>query len=177
MSEQIRGTVSLEEFFAAVEQHPDTRFDFMDEELVEVSPKPLHGYIQSQLNALLVNWVNTHRVGHVHTEVLHVLNGEKFIPDISVNAQTAHDKAYFDKPPLLAVEIRSDTQSREAQRRKARRYIANNTPAVLLILPNEGVELFTPDGGDTPQVYQSGQVVASIPGFDGLRIEVDRVII
>ena len=163
MTDQTREQMTHEAFFAHVAQHPDTRFDFMDGELVEVSPKPLHGYLQAQLITLLSLWLRENPIGVVHTEVLHVLNGENFIPDVSVNASRADDRSHFDAPPLLAVEIRSDTQSRAAQRRKARRYVVNGTPAVLLVLPNEAFELFTPQTGDDPQRFASGQTVAGIP--------------
>jgi len=170
-----RTTESHEAFFAYVEQYPDRRFDIVDGELVEVSPKPLHASLQAELTIIFGLWLRENPIGYVHTEGFHVLNDERFIPDISINAHKADNQAYFSVPPLLAVEIRSDTQSREAQRRKARRYIANGTPAVLLVLPHESLELFTADGGDTPQVFKPGQRVENIPGLDGLQVDVSAL--
>lgn len=175
MTDQILQPITHEDFFAYVESHPDTRFDFIDGELVEVSPKPLHGYLQARLTILLGKWLEGNPIGIIHTEVLHVLGGDKFMPDISINQEKAYDHAYFDTPPLLAVEIRSDTQSRAAQRRKALRYIAQQTPAVLLILPGEGIELFTQETGETPQVFKGDQLVKDIPGLDGLQIKVSEL--
>src|SRR5262249_51915006 len=108
--------MTAEEFLDFAEQHPDRRFDFIDGEMVEVSPKRLHGRIQTMLAAAFEIYTRTHRVGKVHTEVLHVLNGKKFMPDVSVNPPEEAD--YFTKTPLVVVEIRSDSQSEEAQRRK-----------------------------------------------------------
>ena len=166
-------TMSPEDFHRYADAHPDVRFDFMDGELVEVSPKPLHGRLQAKLAALFINWLEANPVGVVHTETLHVLNGEKFIPDVSINPTAADDHAYFGAQPLLVVEVRSDTQSREAQRRKALRYLSHDVPAVLVVMPDEQIELFTPQTGDSPLVYKAGQVVGNIPGCDGLTIDVD----
>ena len=174
MSELFRTEMTVDEVLIYIDQHSDQRFDFTDGELVEVSPKPIHGYIQSQLTALLVNWSKQNKVGYVHTEVLHVLDGNKFIPDISVNAQTAHNQSHFDTPPLVAVEIRSDTQSRASQQRKAQEYIRRNTPTVMLIFPNEGIELYTKE---EIRSYKLGQTVRDILGLDGLLIDVDDVLV
>jgi len=102
------------------------------------------------------------------------LDGNKFIPDISVNAQTAHNQSHFDTPPLVAVEIRSDTQSRASQQRKAQEYIRRNTPTVMLIFPNEGIELYTKE---EIRSYKLGQTVRDILGLDGLLIDVDDVLV
>jgi len=175
MSDQIIDQMTHEEFFAYVALHPDKHFDFMDGEVVEVSPKPVHGYIQAKLASILDLWLESTQSGYVFTEVLHVLNGKRFMPDVSINHDLAMDQSHFDSPPLLAVEIRSDSQSRVAQRRKALDYIERGTPAVLLIMPGEQIELFTQDTGDDPIVFTSGEVVENIPGLDGLKIDTKRL--
>lgn len=134
--------MTAEEFLAFAGQHPDKRFDFMDGEMVEVSPKPLHGRKQVIFAAVLESYTQQNPVGVVYTEVLHVLNGEKFIPDVCINEASEAD--YLTTPPLLVVEIRSDTQSREAQRRKARAYIRHGVKMVVLVLPGESVEVYRP---------------------------------
>ena len=174
MSTQITPGIEMtrEEFFAYVESHPDKRFDFIDGELVEVSPKPLHGRLQSRLVLVFGLWLRDNPIGETHTEVLHILEGEKFIPDISINATRADGESAFETPPLLAIEIRSDTQSRTAQRRKALRYIAHGTPAVLLVLPGEQIELFTSETGDESLIFKPGETVSGIPGMADLEIDV-----
>jgi Uma2 family endonuclease len=47
--------MTAEEFLAFAEQHPDKRFDFVDGELVEVSPKRLLGRVQTILAARFQN--------------------------------------------------------------------------------------------------------------------------
>ncbi len=63
--------MTAEEFIAFVEQHPDKRFDFMDGEVVEVSPKQIHGRIQVIFAAAFSEYTRSNLVGVVHSEVLH----------------------------------------------------------------------------------------------------------
>ncbi len=137
--------MTAEDFLAFAGQHPERRFDFLDGEMVEVSPSRVHSRIQALIARLLGNYVDEHGFpAAAHTEALHELDGVKFLPDVSVNRDEPGDLPYFTQPPLLAVEIRSETQSREAQRRKARAYIARGTALVWLVMPNEGVEVHRP---------------------------------
>ena len=138
----MREDMTPEEYLEYVALHPETHFDFIDGELVEVTPKRIHGSIQAFLARIFGNYLEGKALGIVHTEVLHVLQGKKFQPDVSINRPT--DADYFTEPPLVAVEIRSDSQSRVSQRRKARDYTRRGTPLVLLVLPHEGVEVFRP---------------------------------
>lgn len=163
---------SFDDILTYIEANPDAHFDIMDGEIVAVSPKPFHGRLQIALGSMLYNWLQRNPIGYAHTEVLHRLEGKPLIPDISVNAEKADDEAYFDVPPLVAVEIRSDTQTRVAQRRKAADYIAVGTSAVLLVMPGEGIELHTPENSDEPHIAEVGDVVHDIPGFPGFTIDV-----
>jgi Uma2 family endonuclease len=156
--------MTAEEFITFAEQHPDKRFDFIDGEIVEVSPKPLHGMMQVRLAVALDAYNQQQPLGVVYTEVLHVLNGEKFIPDVAINQATTAD--YLTEPPLIAVEIRSDSQSRESQRRKAQAYIQHGTPLVVLVFPGEGFEVFRPGQAtlvlSLDDMFDGG---AELPGF------------
>jgi Uma2 family endonuclease len=156
--------MTAEEFLTLAEQNPDKRFDFIDGEIVEMSPKPLYGRIQTIFAVALEAYTQDNPVGLVYTEVLHVLDGEKFIPDVCINH--ASDADYFTTPPLIAVEIRSDTQSREAQRRKARAYIKHGVLMVVLVLPGESVEVYRP--GHKPLVLSVDDIIDGgdvLPGF------------
>jgi Uma2 family endonuclease len=161
----VQKEMTPEEFLVFAEQHPDKRFDFMDGEIVEVSPKPVHGRKQTIFAVSLEHYTQQNPVGVVYTEVLHVLNDEKFMPDVCINVDT--DADYLTTPPLLVVEIRSDSQSRESQRRKLRAYIQHGVKMGILVLPGEAVEVFQPgketlvltaddtlDGGDVLPGFQ-----------------------
>lgn len=164
--------MTAEEFLTFAEQHPDKRFDFIDGEMVEVSPKPIHGRIQVILAAALEDYTTQNPVGVVYTEVLHVLDGEKFIPDVCVNMDS--DADYLTAPPLLAVEIRSDTQSRESQRRKAQAYIGHGAGMVVLVLPGESVEVYRPDS--EPRSLSASDMLDSEDVLPGFKLPLARIL-
>jgi Uma2 family endonuclease len=140
----VQREMTAEEFLAFADQHPDQRFDFIDGEIVEVSPKPIHSKKQARIAGALDIYLEDHpQIGVVYTEVLVVLNGEKFLPDVCV-AQDS-EANYLTEPPLLAVEIRSDSQSRAAQRRKVRAYLKHGVKMAVLVLPGDGIEVHRPD--------------------------------
>ncbi len=156
--------LTAEEFLTLAEMHPDKRFDFMDGELVEASSKPLYGRKQVLFAVAFEAYVQRNPAGVVYTEVLHMLAGEKFIPDVCINVTTTDD--YLTVPPLCVVEIRSDTQSRESQRRKARAYVQHGIRLMILVLPGEQVEVYQP--GRTVQILLADDVLdggAVLPGF------------
>jgi Uma2 family endonuclease len=156
--------LSPEEFLVYAEQHPDKRFDFIDGEMVEVSPKPIHGRIHTTFIVALDDYNQRNPVGVVYTETLHVLNGEKFIPEVAINQET--DADYLTTPPLVAVEIRSDSQSRVSQQRKARAYIQHGAKMVILAFPREHIEVYLPDRD--PLVLTADDTVDGgdvLPGF------------
>jgi Uma2 family endonuclease len=168
----IQREMTPEEFLAFAEQHPDKRFDFMDGEMVEVSPKPLHGRKQVMFTVALEAYTQKHPVGVVYTEVLHVLDGEKFIPDVCINEDS--DADYLTTPPLLAVEIRSDTQSRESQRRKARAYLKHGVKMVVLVLPGESVEVYQP--GKKTLILSADDVLDGADVLPGFKLPLKRIL-
>jgi Uma2 family endonuclease len=163
---KLSAEMTAEDYIAYAEAHADTHFDFIDGELVEVSPKVVHAWIQAFLARMFGNYLEGKALGvAVFTKALHVLDGEKLQPDVSINRPTHDD--YFTAPPLVAVEIRSDTQSREAQRRKARAYIAHGTALVVLVMPTESVEVFRP-GHDAEILALEDSLIGYdvLPGFE-----------
>ena len=147
--------MTAEEFLAYAEQHEDKRFDFIDGEMVEVSPKAVHGGIQSEFAIKFGIYLQQNPIGKVYTEVLHVLSGEKMMPDVCIHTPTTED--YFTTPPLVAVEIRSDSQSKTAQRKKALAYLKHGTKLSILVFPGESIE-----------VYYLGRDVLVLSGDDTL---------
>ena len=167
--------LTAEDFIALAEQHSDRRFDFMDGEIVEVSPRKTHGRLQALIAHLLALYLEQHpQDAKVYIEVLHDLGGSLFIPDVSVNRDEASEQPYFTTPPLLAVEIRSDTQSREAQRRKARAYIEHSAALVWLVMPGEGVEVYRP--GAAAQTLGAGDTLDGGAVLPGLSLPVQRLL-
>jgi Uma2 family endonuclease len=171
----IHREMTAEEFLAFEAQHPDKRFDFIDGEMVEVSPTPLHGLKQMLLGAALFTYLEEHPLGKtygVYSEVLHVLDGDKFLPDVCVNILT--DADYFTTPPLWVAKIRSDTQSRAAQRRTMDAYLRHGAAMAVLILPGEAVEVFRPD--QAVQVLTGEDVLEGGTVLPGFTLSVKRLL-
>ena len=137
-------TLKPEDYLKLAAQNPNQHYDIMDGDVVEVVQKPVHGWIQGRLLRLLKEFIRHHPVGYVHTSALYVLDGEMFLPDLSISFEQPGDSGYLALPPVLAVEIRFDTQSRAAQRRKARRYIKHRARMVWVVMPREQVEIYRP---------------------------------
>ena len=169
--------MTAEEFLTYADQHEDKRFDFVDGEMVEVSPKAIHGGIQStfaiKFGIYLEREPDVGKNYKVYTEVLHVLGGKKMMPDVCIHVRTSDD--YFNEvPPLVAVEIRSDSQSKAAQRRKALAYIDNGVKLSILVFPGEGLEVYQAD-----QAVKSLTVGETLDGGDvlpGFAVAVDELL-
>jgi Uma2 family endonuclease len=132
--------MSAEEFLAYADQHPDKRFDFDDGEMVETFAKPVQGRIHTAFISALSNYNKQNSLGLVYASALHVLDGEKLMPEVCINVATEAD--YLTTPPIVAVEIRSDSQTRASQRRKAESYIRHGAKMVILCFPREQVEVY-----------------------------------
>jgi len=169
----IQKEMTPEQFLAFADQHPDKRFDFMDGEMVEVSPKPIHGKKQIRFSVALDNYLEAHpEMGVAYSQVLHVLDGERFIPDVCVNIDS--DADYLTTPPLFVVEIRSDSQSRESQRRKMRAYIRHGVPMGVLVLPGEAVEVYRP--GQEPSVLTADDTLDGGDVLPGFQLPLNRIL-
>lgn len=164
--------MTAEEFLAYADQHPDKRFDFMDGEIVEVSPKPVHGRKQTLFAVALEAYTTQNPIGWVYTEVLHVLDGEKFMPDVCINIES--DADYLTTPPILAVEVRSDSQSRESRRRKMRAYIQHGVKMGLLVLPGEAVEVY--ELGKETQVLTADDTLDGGDVLPGFTLPLNRIL-
>ncbi|MEO8606355.1 MAG: Uma2 family endonuclease [Chloroflexota bacterium] len=169
----IQREMTPEEFLVFADQHPDKRFDFIDREIVEVSPKPIHGKKQIRFSSALDSYLEDHPdIGVAYSEVLHVLNGEKFLPDVCVNVDS--DADYLTTPPLFVVEIRSDSQTRESQRRKMRAYLKHGTKMGVLVLPGEAVEVYQP--GQGIQVLSADDTLDGGDVLPGFKLPLNRIL-
>jgi Uma2 family endonuclease len=168
----IQKEMTPEEFLAFADQHPDKRFDFIDGEIVEVSPKPVHGRKQIIFGYELENYTRQNPVGAVYSEVLHVLNGEKFMPDVCINVNS--DADYLTTPPLFVVEIRSDSQTRESQRRKMRAYMRHGVKMGVLVLPGEALEVYRPN--QAMQVLTANDILDGGDVLPGFQLSLNRIL-
>ncbi|MEP6986496.1 MAG: Uma2 family endonuclease, partial [Chloroflexota bacterium] len=148
------------------------KFDFIDGEMVEVTPKFEHGVIQAEFAIEFGNWLRQNPLGKVVTEVLHVLGGEKMMPDVCIHVNGTD--SYYTTAPLVAVEIRSDSQSRPAQRKKALAYIENGTKMAIAVFPGEGLEVYRPDREPLALTY--GDMLDGDDVLPGFRVKVDGLL-
>ena len=144
----IRTPFTMADFIQLVESNPDKHFDFnADGEIIEVSPKLIHGLIQAEIAGLLREWLRAHPLEdyRVVTEVVHDLNGWPCRPDVSINR--VGSEQIPTTAPLLAAEIKSDSNSLKDLRIKSRRYPEKGTALAWLVIPEKRVV----------EVYQNGQ--------------------
>lgn len=164
--------MTAQEFLHFAEQHPDKRFDFVDGEVVEVSPKPVHGRIQAAFTTGLTLYTEQNPIGVVYTEVLHVLDGKKFIPDVCINIPT--EESFITVPPIIAVEIRSSDQSKSSQREKIMDYIKRGVEMGILVIPGEALEVHR--AGQKPKILSFGDTLDGEDVLPGFKIAVDKLL-
>lgn len=164
-----RTGVSIQEFVEIVENNPDKHFDLTAEgEIIEVSPKLIHGTIQARI----AFWLNSYLMKSealssylITTEVAHDLDGWPCRPDVSINR--TDDEQIPKVAPLLAVEIKSDSNTYSDLRAKAHQYIARGSKMVWLVYPEKQlVEVYQPNADDqiltTSDTLEGG---TALPGF------------
>ena len=141
-----RARLTMEEFVALVEQNPERHFKFNAEgQVIEVTPKLLHGWIQARLAALFSDYVEQSLPGYgVVTEVAFNLAGWPSRPDVAIVRMDSDPIP--TAAPLVAVEIKSDSNSYTDLRHKAQKYLDHGTKMVLLVYPQKRiVEVYQPD--------------------------------
>ena len=160
--------LTLHEFIGLVEQYPDRKFKLNAAgDAVEMSPSRSHGFLQGWIWGLLQGWLSTGALpGYgAGTEITHDLNGWLCIPDVAVLPVAG--EPYPREAPLVAVEVRSESNTRSELRAKARRYLEQGTQMVWLVYPeSRTVELY--HAGEAMQALSGDAIIeggATLPGF------------
>jgi Uma2 family endonuclease len=157
MVEQTKMT--MDAFVELVEQNPDKHFTFNAEgDVIEVSPKRIHSWMQSRYAQFLWNYLDGGALpGYdVLTECAHLLGDWPCRPDVSINS--AGDEEIPTTAPLVAVEIKSLSNSYIDLRDKAAQYMVHGTQMVILSFPVPHLL----------EVYQPGQDVQILTMDDTL---------
>ena len=141
--------MTMAEFVDLVEQNPDRHFKFtLDGEVIEVAPKLLYGWIQTRIASEFDTWLQSGALpgyGAV-TEVAHEINGWPSRPDVAIVRMDSGPIPMI--APLVAVEIKSDSNTYTELREKAARYISLGSQLVWLVYPEKRII----------EVFQTGAV-------------------
>ena len=156
----------MEQFIELVENNPEKHFEFNAAgEIVEVSPKRIHSWIQTTIAYILRMYISALPGFEVLTECAHDLDGWPCRPDVSVDR--SGDDEIPTEAPLLAVEIKSKSNSYTDQREKARKYLEHGTQMVWLVFPEKRIVEVYLAGADL-QLLIPGDTLegaAPLPGF------------
>ncbi|MCY4525824.1 MAG: Uma2 family endonuclease [Anaerolineaceae bacterium] len=160
--------ISMDEFVALVAANPDTHYRFNAAgDLIEMSPTFLHADVQGAIVTHFNNWLWSgalpgYRAG---VEPTCDLGDWRCQPDVAIDLQQG--KVIPKKAPLVAVEVRSDSNTWPELREKARRYLQHGTQMVWLVdMDERALEIHR--AGDAPQTLTGDAVIeggALLPGF------------
>ena len=160
--------ISMDEFVALIAANPDTHYRFNAAgDVILMSGKYIHGRVQSLITTHFNIWLWTDALpgyGSI-TECLYDLGEWRCCPDVAISPEQGN--IIPQEAPLVAVEIRSDSNTWPELREKARRYLAHGTQLVWLVdTDTREVEIHRPDAA--PQTLGSDDVIAGgalLPGF------------
>ncbi len=155
---------TVDEFERLLElpENDNRRFELIDGEIVEMSPKLNHGLVGSIIHGFIFIYLLTHPIGKVMFEVDHFVPEDAYNtrrPDVSFisneRMQGLELSANVPLMPDLAVEVKSPTNyytGREGLHQKAEYYLAHGSRLVWLIDPET----------ETIEVYQSDTAVEKL---------------
>ena len=164
----VRTRYSIEDYIALEGEYPDRKFKPDSTGApVEMSPNMDHFDVQGETIVLLRLWLRTGALPGYKAgpELTHQIEDWVCQPDVAV----AHrdDGPYPRRAPLLAVEVRSDSNTWREMRAKAARYLEYGSAMVWLVDPEaRSLELHLP--GEAPQMLAGDEVIeggATLPGF------------
>ncbi len=160
--------ISMDEIVDLVAANPDTHYRFNAAgDLIEMSPTFLHADVQGAIVTHFNNWLWSgalpgYRAGVEPTYDLGVWRCQ---PAVAIDRKQG--KVLPKKAPLVAVEVRSDSNPWPELREKARRYLQHGTQMVWLVdMDERSLEIHR--SGDAPQTLGDADVFeggALLPGF------------
>ena len=160
--------ISLDEFIALVEANPDIHYRFNAAgDVIQMSPTFIHADVQGAIVTHFNNWLwqgalPGYRAG---TEPTYDIGDWRCQPDVAIDLQRG--KVIPQEAPLVAVEVRSDSNTWPELREKARRYLAHGTQVVWLVDTDER-QVEIQRAGEAPRTLHSDDLIeggALLPGF------------
>ena len=160
--------ISLDEFIALVEANPDIHYRFNAAgDVIQMSPTFIHADVQGAIVTHFNNWLwqgalPGYRAG---TEPTYDLGDWRCQPDVAIDLQRG--KVIPQEAPLVAVEVRSDSNTWPELRVKAGRYLEQGTQMVWLVDTDE-LQVEIQRAGEAPRTLHSDDLIeggALLPGF------------
>lgn len=164
--------ITMDEFVALVERNPASHFKFNAAgDVIVMSRKNIHATTQGLIATHFNNWLFTGALpGHgAPTDGAFELAGWRSRPDVALCPTVG--KAIPREAPLVAVEVRSESNPWHELRAKARRYLAHGTQLVWLVDTDEGsVEIHRADAA--PQLLCGDELIEDLEAMPGFRVAV-----
>ena len=163
----VRTRYSIEDYIALEGEYPDRKFKPDSTGApVEMSPDKIHGFVQGEILFHLKLWLRGSQSAYnAGSEIIHRLGDQVCLPDVALVRSDA--EAYPQEAPLLAVEVRSRSNTWREMRAKTAHYLEYGSAMVWLVDPRrQTLELHQPDA--TPQMLAGDDVIeggATLPGF------------
>ncbi len=170
----VRTRYSIEDYIALEGEYPDRKFKPDSTGApVEMSPDKIHGFVQGEILFRLKLWLQgSHWNYNAGTEIIHRLGDQVSLPDVALVRSDAED--YPQDAPLLAVEVRSQSNTWRELRAKAARYLEYGSAMVWLVDPRrQTLELHLPDAA--PQRLSGNDVVEGGDVLPGFRVTVSEL--
>ncbi|MDE0609375.1 MAG: Uma2 family endonuclease [Anaerolineaceae bacterium] len=159
---------SLDEFVALVAANPDIHYRFNAAgDVIQMSPTFLHADVQGAIVTHFNIWLWQGALPGYRTgvEPTYDLGDWRCQPDVAVDLRQG--KVIPKQAPLVAVEVRSDSNTWPELREKARRYLEHGTQMVWLVdMDSRSLELHVADAA--PQTLRGDDLIdggAVLPGF------------
>jgi Uma2 family endonuclease len=171
MAVQITLQMSVAEFDEWVlrPENIERLYEYIGGEVVEVPSKPYVSKIAGRILTLIGVYLMTHDIGHVTGEAGgYMVSGERYAPDVAFISYARQPElaqsGYNPNPPELAVEVVSNSASREEQqtlRRKITGYLGAGVVVWVVDPASRTVEVHRP--GAAAQVLDEN---ATLEGGD-----------
>ena len=160
--------LTMDEFVALVAAHPDVRYHFNAAgDVIQKSPTFLHADVQGVIVTHFNIWLwqgalPGYRAG---VEPTYDLGDWRCQPDVAIDLRQG--RVFPKQAPLVAVEVRSDSNTWPELREKAARYLEHGTQMVWLVDTDARLlELHVPDAA--PRTLRGADLIdggAVLPGF------------
>ena len=160
--------ITMDSFMALVAANPDIHYRFNAAgDVIQMSPTFIHAAVQGAIVTHFNIWLWQGALPgyQAGTEPTYDLGDWRCQPDVAIDLRRG--KVIPQEAPLVAVEVRSDSNTWPELREKARRYLEHGTQMVWLVDTDER-EVEIHRAGEPAQTLRNDDVIeggALLPGF------------